>query len=45
MTALLDHIGITSFVAEEVMQKYRSVILKNWEQRITGTIVCAIERV
>lgn len=44
MTALLDHVGITSFVAEDVMQKYRSVILKNWEQRITGTIVCAIER-
>ncbi|MCW4631115.1 MULTISPECIES: asparaginase [Marinomonas] len=42
MTALLDHVGITSFVADDIMQKYRSVTLKNWEKRITGQIVCRI---
>jgi L-asparaginase II len=42
MTALLDHVGITSFVADDVMQKYRSVTLKNWEKRETGQIVCRI---
>jgi hypothetical protein len=40
MTALLDHVGITSFVADGIMQKYRSVTLKNWEKRTTGAIVC-----
>lgn len=42
MTALLDHVGITDFVAEEVMQRYRSVTLKNWEKRETGAIVCQL---
>ncbi|UTV98971.1 asparaginase [Marinomonas rhizomae] len=42
MTALLDHVGITTFVADNIMQKYRSVTLKNWEKRTTGTIVCQI---
>lgn len=42
MTALLDHVGITSFVADEVMDKYRSVTLQNWEKRITGAITCQI---
>lgn len=42
MTALLDHIGITSFVAEDIMQRYRSVTLKNWEKRTTGTMTCHI---
>jgi L-asparaginase II len=42
MTALLDHVGITSFVADDIMQGYRSVTLKNWEKRTTGAIVCQI---
>lgn len=42
MTALLDHVGITSFVADEAMQAYRTVTLQNWEKRTTGTIVCAL---
>lgn len=42
MTALLDHVGITSFVADDVMHKYRSVTLKNWEKRTTGEIICQI---
>jgi L-asparaginase II len=42
MTALLDHVGITSFVADDIMQKYRSVTLTNWEKRTTGAIVCQI---
>jgi L-asparaginase II len=41
MTALLDHVGITSFVADNIMQKYRSVTLKNWEKRETGEVVCS----
>ncbi|RCX06942.1 asparaginase [Marinomonas foliarum] len=41
MTALLDHVGITSFVANNIMQKYRSVTLKNWEKRKTGEVVCS----
>lgn len=40
MTALLDHVGITSFVANDIMQGYRSVTLNNWEKRTTGAIVC-----
>ncbi len=40
MTALLDYVGITYFVSDDIMQGYRSVTLKNWENRITGTIVC-----
>ncbi|RBP79566.1 asparaginase [Marinomonas rhizomae] len=42
MTALLDHVGITTFVADNIMQKYRSVTLKNWEKRKTGAIVCEL---
>lgn len=42
MTALLDYVGITSFVADDIMQGYRSVTLKNWEKRTTGAIVCQI---
>lgn len=42
MTALLDHVGITSFVADNIMQKYRSVTLKNWEKRKTGEVVCTL---
>ncbi|MGO2356410.1 MAG: asparaginase [Marinomonas foliarum] len=41
MTALLDYVGITSFVADNIMQKYRSVTLKNWEKRKTGEVVCS----
>ena len=40
MTALLDHVGITSFVPDKEMSRYRSVTLKNWQKRITGAITC-----
>ncbi len=40
MTALLDHVGITSFVDNESMKNYRSVSLSNWEKRTTGEIIC-----
>jgi L-asparaginase II len=43
MTALLDHVGITAFVADELMQDYRSVTLQNWQKRTTGAIVCQLE--
>jgi len=40
MTALLDYVGITKDIPNERLKPYRSVVLKNWNQLLTGTIEC-----
>ncbi|TBR40976.1 asparaginase [Marinomonas agarivorans] len=43
MTALLDYVGITKHIADEIMAPYRSVTLKNWNQLKTGAIECHLD--
>lgn len=40
MTALLDRVGITQSISDDVMAPYRKVPLTNWEKHHTGDILC-----
>ncbi len=40
MTALLDRVGITQGISDDLLDPYRKVPLVNWEKRHTGDILC-----
>lgn len=42
MTALLDYVGITKGIPDELLKPYRSVILTNRRDLITGAIECEL---
>ncbi|MCZ2722551.1 asparaginase [Marinomonas sp. 15G1-11] len=43
MTALLDHVGVTQNISNEQLNPFRSVVLKNWNGLLTGSMECQIE--
>lgn len=43
MTALLDYVGITKEIPNELLKPYRSVALTNWNKLHTGTIDCHLK--
>ncbi len=42
MTALLDFVGATDHIKDDLLAPYRNVSIKNWNKMLTGEIICQV---